>query len=240
MPLVSAVRATRQSGQGPIAVVDVGAAVGDTALLLMDACREDIATLLCVEGDEEFLRYLSNNVGSLPEVAVHPAVVSDIEGEIPCLVRTHLGTAGAQGETTTHAVTLDSVLGDYHVDVLKIDTDGWDGRILSGAVTALRRDVPVVVFEWAPCQLEATGNRWQVPFEVLRNCGYTAFVWFDKFGRFSHVDSGDPGQVEPVEQMCIRGEGPAPDWHFDVIALHPARPVGLATLARTRFQHRSG
>ena len=66
------------------------------------------------------------------------------------------------------ATTADEVLADAtHVDVIKIDTDGYDGQVLQGARQVLRTHRPSVVFEWHPILLAAVDQDWATPFEVL-------------------------------------------------------------------------
>src|SRR4051794_36960756 len=48
-PLVELVHRTAQSLERPVHVVDVGAAIGDTALLLLASCAQDVRHITCVE-----------------------------------------------------------------------------------------------------------------------------------------------------------------------------------------------
>jgi hypothetical protein len=107
--------------------------------------------------------------------------------------------------------------------VIKIDTDGFDGKVLAGTQRTLAESEPAVIFEWHPILLKACGQSTTVPFDVLMNHGYRTFVWFTKHGDHSHVESPhDAARTAQLEQMCLLGEGPEPDWHYDVVALPPA------------------
>lgn len=164
-------------------------------------------------------------------------MLSDDAGFERELVRTHRGTASAQGCESRPSTTLDSVLeaaGGPAVDVLKIDTDGFDGKVLAGATRLLNDHRPAVIFEWHPLLYDATGQNRHRPFEVLSAAGYRWLVWFDKYGVFSHVDDGyRRGPVDVLAELCVAGRGPGPDWHYDVVALpdgSPIQPVGMAAL----------
>lgn len=240
-PLVELVHQAREAKGSPVTLVDVGAAVGDTVLLVRERCPGAVGRLHCVEGDPEFFGYLQRNLTGLPGVELHRALLSDEAGEEAGLIRVHKGTASAQGAERVEATTLDSVLegsGDPEVDVLKIDTDGFDGKVLAGAGGLLRRHRPAVIFEWAPRVYDDTGQSRHRPFEVLAAAGYRWLVWFDKFGRFSHVDDGyHPGPVDVLAQLCVSGRGPSPDWHYDVVALPDTSsidPVDVAALGYAR------
>ncbi len=241
-PLVELVHQVHVAKGSPIVLVDVGAAVGDTVLLVQERCPGAVGELHCVEGDPEFFGYLQRNLEGIAGVRLHRALLSDEEGEEAGLVRVHKGTASAQGAERVGATTLDSVLegaGNPEVDVLKIDTDGFDGKVLAGANGLLRRHRPAVIFEWAPRVYDDTGQSRHRPFEVLGAAGYRWLVWFDKFGAFSHVDDGyHPGSVDVLAELCASGRGPIPDWHYDVVALpesSPIDPVDVAALDYARF-----
>ena len=237
-PLVELVHQAHVTKGSPITLVDVGAAVGDTARLVLDRCAGAFGAIHCVEGDAEFFGYLERNLGGLHGVTLHRALLSDAAGEEAGLVRVHKGTASAQGAELAPATTLDAVLaaaGAPDVDVLKIDTDGFDGKVLAGATELLTGSRPAVIFEWAPRVYDATGQDRHRPFEVVAEAGYRWLVWFDKYGQFSHADDGyRPGPVDVLAELCVSDRAPGPDWHYDVVALPPGtgiEPTELAALA---------
>lgn len=243
-PLVELVHQSEAAKGSPVTLIDVGAAVGDTALLVLSRCPGAVEAIHCIEGDAEFFGYLQRNLAGIPEVRLHQALLSDVHGEEANLVRVHKGTASAQGTQQVAATTVDSVLeatGWPVVDVLKIDTDGFDGKVLAGARRLLRNRKPTVIFEWAPLQCLATGQDWHRAFEVLAGCEYRWLLWFDKYGAFSHVDDGyQLGSVEILAELCISDRAPAPDWHYDVVAL-PAgsaiEPAKMAALEYASIRH---
>ncbi len=140
------------------------------------------------------------------------------------------------------ATTADEVLADAtHVDVIKIDTDGYDGQVLQGARQLLRTHRPSVVFEWHPILLAAVDQDWATPFEVLVESGYEWFVWFTKEGDFSHLTHGfDREAAALLAELCVSERAPGPDWHYDVVAL-PAdgpSPVDVASLVHAAATRR--
>jgi FkbM family methyltransferase len=239
-PLVELVHQARVARNSPVGVVDVGAAVGDTVLLLLEKCREDVRRFHCLEGDEEFFSYLESNLGSDPTVDLHFVMLSDAPGSEKELIRTHSGTASAQGLRQRSTTTLDAILRDSDgVDVLKIDTDGFDGKILAGGTELLRVRRPFIIFEWHPLLCRDTGQDWRLPFEVLSTYGYEWFVWFTKEGEFSHIDKGyEASSVAVLAELCLTDRGPRPDWHYDVVALRD--DGGLAPLRVAALQYARG
>lgn len=240
-PLVEVVHQASVAAGRPVSLVDVGAAVGDTVLLVRDRAAGDVAAFHCVEGDPEFFGYLERNLGGRSDTTLHFAMLSDQTGEEADLVRIHSGTASAQGSQRRPTTTLDLLLaGAGPVDVLKIDTDGFDGKVLAGASSILDEHRPAVIFEWHPLLYEATAQDWHRPFEVLSAHGYRWLVWFTKEGEFSHIDDGyQPTSTDALARLCLSGVGPRPDWHYDVVALPDTTAISLIELAGLRHA-RSG
>jgi FkbM family methyltransferase len=223
----------------PVTVVDVGAAIGDTVLLLYGNCAEMVGSFLCVEGDPEFFGYLGENLAHLKgQGKLVLGVLSSQEGTERDLVRIHRGTASSTGDKQVESTTLDTVLmnsGIRRVDVLKIDVDGFDGKVLLGSKQTLSTHRPAVIFEWHPILCENASNNWTDHFEALTDCGYTRFVWFTKYGDFSHFTSPyDRAGLDLLVALCLRNAF-HDDWHYDVIALTPDNPVSELSLAEAAF-----
>jgi FkbM family methyltransferase len=73
--------------------------------------------------------------------------------------------------------TLDAVVGDRTVDMIKIDVEGAEGRVLKGGGHVLRRDHPMIVMEFSPPSLESTSQMTgQALLEYLSGLGYSVDV----------------------------------------------------------------
>jgi FkbM family methyltransferase len=226
-PLVELVSRMHRSMGRLLTAIDVGASVGNTALLLMAQCADALATLHCVEGDPAFFALLERNTRRFPGVIRHRAMLARQTGTTKALVHHHPGTAGASGDTQVTATTLDDLLLAQapHYDVLKVDVDGSDGEALAGARGLLERDQPATIFEWHPHLLQQAGNDPLAPFSVLRSTGYDTFLWYTNKGDFSHFSTGENSELEKwrLHLLALQSHG---DPHFDVIALPPhLRPL---------------
>ncbi|HMW14864.1 MAG TPA: FkbM family methyltransferase [Pseudomonadales bacterium] len=237
-PLIELAHQAFLARHRPIHLVDVGASVGDTVRLLQANCGDEIATYLCVEGDADFFSYLKSNLEDDEKVRLVQALLSDRADQIPSLVRTHPGTASAQGDQVQRAVPLDVVVEAERIeqlDVLKIDVDGFDGKVLMGSHRLLDRWKPAVIFEWDPYFCQKTENSWTRHFELLVEHGYDRFLWFTKYGNFSHPMTGyDAVAVELLAQLCLSGAHDF-NWHYDVVALHRESPIDPHALSMARF-----
>lgn len=236
-PLVELVHECYLTCQREVILVDVGAATGDTILLLQAKCPRMIGDFYCIDGDTEFFDYLEQNVGSLPGSHLIRAMLSSSETAERDLVRTHGGTASAQGTEIVSATTLDAIcatLALESVDVLKIDVDGFDGKVLLGSRQVLKRFRPYVIFEWHPILCYETGSNYTDHFQALAASNYDQLIWFDKFGNFSHfstLPSQDTNTL--LARYCL--EDKVHDRHFDVIALPTGSKIDPVSVARLKY-----
>jgi FkbM family methyltransferase len=61
------------------------------------------------------------------------------------------------------------------VDLIKLDVEGFEGRVLQGAEDTLKRNKPVVFFEDNGLGLNYYGESWVDPKDVLRSLGYMCY-----------------------------------------------------------------
>lgn len=222
-PLLELVNQVYLQKQRPIGIIDVGAAIGDTALLIEANCQGMVEKYYCVEGEDEFFDLLQENIGSWEKVRSIKALLSDKFEDIPSLTKIHAGTASAQGAAFEKAVTLDSLFSEPTsgalIDILKVDVDGYDGRVLRGANNLLEKQRPAVIFEWDPSLCRKTGNDWLDHFVGLNSLSYNRFVWFTKYGAFSHFTSVmDHDSLGRMAELCL-SDAHDYNWHYDIIAL---------------------
>jgi len=156
------------------------------------------------------------------------------------LIRTHAGSASAQGESYKDAISLDELLEDFSkngtsIDLIKIDVEGFDGKVLAGAIKILEKFMPSIIFEWHPILYELTQNDIHQPFEILQQYGYDFFIWFDKYGNFNHFDlTHNKKETELIKQICMNGKHHF-DWHYDIVALHKTSEISLISLAEMQY-----
>lgn len=240
-PLVELVHQTFLTLGRPLRVVDIGAAIGDTVLLIEANCPAMVEEYVCVDGDAEFFSYLEHNLSPLGKCRCLLQLLSSAHRSERSLVRTHGGTASAQGAATAEALSLDEVFAQHRfgaIDVVKIDVDGFDGEVLAGAGEILRAQQPTVIFEWHPALCAATGNAPFRAFAALQAAGYEQTVWFTKFGGFSHFgDTTVTDGVKRLQELCLRSQH-APDWHYDVVALPANSRLDRVALAEMVFARR--
>jgi FkbM family methyltransferase len=141
-------------------VADVGANIGYYALLFARAVGPEGAVVCCEpEPDNlvELQRALSGN--ALANVRVLPVAVGNADGEafLAPGVNGRVSANGGPPPPGTVAVPLrrlDTLL-PQGVDFLKIDVEGYEGKVLDGAERLLREHRPVLFVELHPAAMAA-------------------------------------------------------------------------------------
>jgi len=144
--------------------VDVGANIGYFSLL---AARilEGRGRVVAIEPGARNCRLLHRSVvrNQLSNVEIHPYALSDRRGTLAYVAEGSNGTISdldatrdaPPGAHLVPAATLDAlVAGLDRVDVIKLDVEGAEGRVLRGAARTLGRHRPAVVSEVSPSLLQ--------------------------------------------------------------------------------------
>ncbi len=168
-------------------IVDIGANIGDTAVLLSQYCSNHI---LCIEPDNEYFGFLERNIYDLglnSRVTLSKSAIGD-EG-VRVTLEKLAGTAKAirtKDDSGIGLVSLASVLRktelyDKKIGLVKVDTDGLDYSILEESISVLEEKQPIVFWENTvenPDELLSSNNT----IRRLAAVGYTDFACFDNFG----------------------------------------------------------
>jgi len=161
-------------------MVDIGANIGDTAAIIATQAKNP---LVLVEASDYFFNILSRNAARIPNVRVVKKVLISDGVPVSGTLRHWGGTASFQerADAPQPAKTqrLSEVAGDDACFV-KIDTDGFDFKIVKGSLDWLRRVQPGCLFE---CQIRDNKELADAGalLEGLEQAGYAGFtVWDDR------------------------------------------------------------
>ena len=180
-----------------LAVIDIGANVGDTACIIKTA--EDIP-LLCIEGDDYTFGFLQKNIVQFNYTTAHKLFL----GEKTELIAAQLEKTGwnmtiKPGETPSARQMSITSLDDFiltqpNVDnfkLLKIDTEGFDCSIIRGAKKFLQRVSPVITFEFNRENMDVINEPGIDTLVMLADLGYSRIAFHDAHGRFLCTTSLD-------------------------------------------------
>src|SRR5574344_961247 len=160
-----------------INIIDVGANIGDTVI---NIGLKD-AYYLLIEGNPDYNIYIQDNLKNKYHYNLEKVFLSDTISN-----QYHLFSEFGTGklisikdgtiQNSNHICTLDFIIQKYpnkHFDLLKIDTDGFDFKILRSAMTLLKSQNPYTFFEWDPILLKEQNEDPLSIFLILNDIGYT-------------------------------------------------------------------
>lgn len=162
--------------------VDVGANIGDSATLIRKYSEADI---ICVEGDKTYLKVLKINLANISKAKILNTFVGDKNGEVVGELDSDNGTASidtTKSSAVTKLKTLDSIIVSKKIKLLKIDTDGFEAKVIRGAKDIVLVNKPVIFFEFDRKSYEKTGESDYKTLNNLYKSGYTMFLVYDNFG----------------------------------------------------------
>jgi len=175
----------RQAKGGDV-VVDVGANIGYYTVLLADKVG-GTGKVYAFEPDKTNFEILVKNIkeNKLENVvAVNAAVGRKSEKKILYKSKENLGDHKLYGKDKdieeVKIIKLDDYLADIKVDLMKIDTQGWEPEVIEGAKNIISKNKPVMFLEYSPAsyqQAKLNGKK------MMKNLGkiYKNIWWIDEW-----------------------------------------------------------
>lgn len=207
-------------------LIDIGANVGDTVLLISDQVD---GNFLCIEGDEDYLPLLRENIKKITQskVEIEESYCSESDGLANTIeVDRSYGTAKLLKKENTNSEknvtslkTLDTILHEHPAflmsNLLKIDTDGFETEILRGASKFLKDGHALVFFEFTPSAYIENNNEPLDVFRILQRNGYKFALFYDNFGKPKEiVDISDEKSILSLVEKIDNKE----IYYYDILA----------------------
>lgn len=210
---------------GAVRMIDVGANVGDSWALAAGGDRD---AFLLIEGSARFFRFLERNTAGVPGVTRLHQLLADRDADARGSWRIDRGNAqlveSAGGGEAMRCRALDSLLEAHPAfrgaNLLKVDVEGFDTRVLRGARGLLAGARPVVFFEHQPRAVLEAGEDDHAVFAELAALGYRHPILYDNQGHLvGEVDSGGDRVLDTLLGYARQRE----DFYFDVCCFHEGR-----------------
>lgn len=170
--------------------IDVGANAGDTIATVKSVSDVPV---IAVEGDNFSYSYLKKNTAAFQNVTLYNTFLGEKAGKLSvALEKQGWNTTIIPDATTQNVIdlkTLDEVIAAHSEDmsrmkVLKIDTEGFDTKIIRGAENFIRSIKPVIYFEYNRDNMSAIGEDGLAALKQLAGWGYDQVLFYDDRGRF--------------------------------------------------------
>jgi FkbM family methyltransferase len=164
--------------------IDVGANIGDSAAILNHHSQIPV---LCIEGNPKFISILKKNVLQFSNIKVEASFVGEAKEKVNTI--NYGGTARIEkAESGIEVKTMEEIL-EHHNDffdskLLKIDTDGFDFKVIRASKVLLQQVKPIIFFEFDPFFLIAQNENPVSIFDFLKDQQYNDFLVFDNYGCF--------------------------------------------------------
>jgi FkbM family methyltransferase len=196
--------------EGELIMVDVGANIGVVTLLTYKALSK--GTFLCIDGNDDFFPLLQKNMAQIPHSTCEKRYLSDQVEQKSMQTKTYLNTANLLENPAgkpTDFCTLDAICDSkcLHPNFIKIDTDGYDSKVLRGFSTHLSTDEHMVVyFEYAPMHqvFNNIENEPLIIFDQLFQWGYEDYYFYDERGSYvCSVHYTERIRIKELTQYCL-------------------------------------
>jgi len=167
-------------------MIDIGANVGDTVLMVKS--KVDIP-ILCIEGEEKFISLLQRNTKNYQNIFIEKSFVGDKEFISGNYVYSKGSGKIIEGgkQSVINFKTIEKIVSEYSEfkksKLLKIDTDGFDCRIIKNEIDFLSEVKPVIFFEYDPFLYKSRNDAFGV-FDLLLKAGFNTAVFYENTGDY--------------------------------------------------------
>jgi FkbM family methyltransferase len=205
-----------------LCMIDVGANVGDSFALVG---KEEGDSILMVEGDPNYFDLLTRNTILDKNIFRIKAFLSDEHGTaLHELQRidgnTIIMVDNSKSKQTITYYKLDEILDKNPMfktcNLLKIDTEGFDGKVIQGAKRLINESKPAIFFEHSPQFLRLLGEDKLSIFRFLSESGYNYFTFYDNMGYL--VSTLSIHNIDTIADLLCHAEYRSS--YFDVCCFH--------------------
>ncbi len=225
--------------QGYLTMIDVGANIGDTVSLVSDVVRGDF---LCIEADEKYYQHLLVNTEGIDNVHCVKALCDQTEDVSRISFDRAAGSSrvseyGVEGNLIINKVTIDSLIKDFHLtafreaNFVKIDTDGYDYKVIRGCDRLIADNRPTFFFELSPIFLREVGENPLSIFDYLLQRGYKTALFYDNVGYpVMALKTDDKKICQLVEYANRKGT------YFDVLIFHGSQEADFGLFYKNEME----
>jgi FkbM family methyltransferase len=178
----------QQIRKDAFSILDIGANIGDTLLMLRQVTDHPIH---CFEGDPYYFRLLEENTAGIAGSHLHQVLLSDKPATLKVKSNINLGsstfTSDAEEGEAMEFSTVDNFAAEHFptdpVGLIKTDTDGYDLKILRGSQQTIEKWKPVLFLEFDRSLFEKNGDDGAEFLDWVKELGYSGLLVYDNYGK---------------------------------------------------------
>jgi FkbM family methyltransferase len=188
-----------------LTVLDIGANIGDSVALIRSETK-DVA-MICIEGDDDYYQYLIENTKQFDKIELIKCFLGEHDEKISAKLITGDGSLRINNNpgSPIQIYKLDSLILRYQniskAKMIKIDTDGYDLKIIRGGLNFIKTAVPVIFFEYDSVYFNDVGEDGLKCLKLLFEMGYHKVIFYDNYGRMLAVTSLDASDT--IESLIL-------------------------------------
>jgi FkbM family methyltransferase len=175
----------KQAKRGDV-VVDVGANIGYYTILLADKVGKS-GKVYAFEPDKISFEILVKNIkeNKLKNVVVVNAAVGNKQGKLKLhKSKENFGDyklyGKDKGNETVKIIKLDDFLKNIKINLIKIDTQGWEPEVIKGMEKLIKKNKPAIFLEYSPASYKVAKLNGKEMMENLRKI-YPKIWWIDEW-----------------------------------------------------------
>jgi FkbM family methyltransferase len=208
-----------------LCVIDVGANYGDSVAIVKSVAD---VPMICIEGDIKCLPMLQENIKQVDNVEIHSLFLGEKTETISARFEKEgwNSTIVPSNNSSSREINLTS-LDDFmltvrdveNCKVLKIDTEGFDTRIVRGGLKFIKQVRPVITLEYNRDNMSRIGESGFETLLLLADYGYDSVFFYDSEARFLLATSlAETGLINDMHQYANGRDGGI--YYYDLCLFH--------------------
>ena len=148
-------------------LVDCGAFDGDTLARFLGKTRHSFKSAIAFEPDPANYLKLAERVNSMPpeirrRIVTYETATGETNGRVSMDIGKGVASKIGDGDCEVECVSLDSVLAETPVSMIKMDIEGSETDTLAGARELIRKNAPILTV----CAYHRQSDLWNIPLLI--------------------------------------------------------------------------
>ncbi|OOQ58075.1 FkbM family methyltransferase [Mucilaginibacter pedocola] len=227
-----------------LTAIDIGANQGDSVALIKSGADVPV---ISVEGDGTLAELYAQNTAQFSNVQLVKTFLSEDGLDMDCTFTkvghnlTIVPTVAGKDTTLTKFSSVDNLyqsgIFNSTCKLLKVDTEGFDLKIIRGGAKFISEIKPAILFEFNRENLEVVEPDPYSIFPWLLNHGYNTILFYESDGRFMFSSTLDKQRF--MKQMFDYVDGKnARIYYLDIIVFHADDDAAAEDLVAMEEKHR--